>query len=409
MKILLINKFYYLSGGAERYVLEWERLLRSRGHDVMIFSMRHPANFPSRQERFFLDRVRFDADQPPAARLRAAAHAIWSRAAEARLHQMLRAEGTPDLAHLQSFMYQLTPSVLAPLAARGVPIVQTCHDYAHVCVNQHLYNHRVNRICEECLRHGRLAPLWTRCMKGSVAASAAGCAAGCSDALFGRTRETIRRFIVPGEFMRRKLIAGGMPSRRVFHVEHFIRPDWISPSQAPGDYILFLGRLVPEKGIWTFLRAAELLPDVPFKISGTGVLEAAVRTRVRERDLRHVEVLGHREGTELERIVRAARAVVAPSEWYEPFSLVILEAMAAARPVVASRVAGPAEIVSDGVDGLLAAPGNAEEFAAAFRALWSDPARAMEMGRRGLEKTRTHYTPDEHYRRLMRHFQESLG
>ena len=212
MKILLINKFYYLSGGAERYLLEWERLLRSRGHDVMIFSMRHPANFPSRQERFFLDRVRFDADQPPAARLRAAAHAIWSREAEARLRAMLRSEGTPDLAHLQSFMYQLTPSVLAPLAARGVPIVQTCHDYAHVCVNQHLYNHRVNRICEECLRHGRLAPLWTRCMKGSVAASAAGCAAGCSDALFGRTRETIRRFIVPGEFMRRKLIAGGMPS-----------------------------------------------------------------------------------------------------------------------------------------------------------------------------------------------------
>ena len=68
MKILIINKFYYLSGGAERYVIEWERLLRSRGHDVMIFSMRHPANFPCRQERFFLDRVRFDPDQPRSAR-----------------------------------------------------------------------------------------------------------------------------------------------------------------------------------------------------------------------------------------------------------------------------------------------------------------------------------------------------
>lgn len=102
--------------------------------------------------------------------------------------------------------------------------------------------------------------------------------------------------------------------------------------------------------------------------------------------------------------MRAARAVAAPSEWYEPFSLVILEAMAAARPVVASRVAGPAEIISDGVDGLLATPGNADEFAAAFLALWSDPARAMEMGRRGLEKTRTRYTPEAHYRQLMQHF-----
>jgi glycosyltransferase involved in cell wall biosynthesis len=196
-----------------------------------------------------------------------------------------------------------------------------------------------------------------------------------------------------------------MPARRVFHVPHFIRPDWIAPSQARGDYILFLGRLVPEKGIWTFLKAAALLPDVPFKVSGAGALEEAVRAHVRQRNLRHVEVLGHRDGAELQEIVRAARAVTVPSEWHEPFSLVILEAMAAARPVIASRVAGPAEIISHGVDGLLAAPGNAEEFAAAFRALWSDPARAIEMGRRGLVKTQTHYTPDDHYRRLMRHFE----
>ena len=107
-------------------------------------------------------------------------------------------------------------------------------------------------------------------------------------------------------------------------------------------------------------------------------------------------------------IVRGARAVVVPSEWYEPFSLVILEAMAAARPVIASRIAGPAEIISHGADGLLVPPGSAEEFAAAFRALWRDPARAIEMGRRGLEKTRTLYAPDAHYRRLMRHFEEVL-
>ena len=84
MKILLINKFYYLSGGAERYVFEWERLLRSRGHDVMIFSMRHPENLLSRQERFFTERVRFDPDQSRGARLRAAAHSTWSREAQAR-------------------------------------------------------------------------------------------------------------------------------------------------------------------------------------------------------------------------------------------------------------------------------------------------------------------------------------
>jgi glycosyltransferase involved in cell wall biosynthesis len=82
--------------------------------------------------------------------------------------------------------------------------------------------------------------------------------------------------------------------------------------------------------------------------------------------------------------------------------------MAAARPVIASRIAGPAEILSHDTDGLLVPPGSAQELAAAFRALWRDPARAFEMGRRGLEKTRALYSPDGHYRRLMRHFEEVL-
>jgi glycosyltransferase involved in cell wall biosynthesis len=408
VKILLINKFYYLAGGTERYLFEWEALLRSRGHEVMVFSMRHPENLPSRQERFFMERVRFDADQPPEARLRAAAHSIWSREAADRLSELLKAEGTPDIAHLHSFMYQLTPAILEPLVARRVPIVQTCHDYAHICVNQHLYNHRVNRLCEECLRRGRLAPLWTRCIKGSFAQSAAGCAAGCADALIGRSRSKVRRFLTPSDFMRRKVIEGGLPARRVFHERHFIRPDWIAPSQSPGDYILFMGRLVPQKGLGTFLDAAALAPEVPCKVAGTGALESAARARVREQNFSHVEMLGHRDGPQLLEIVRGARAVVVPSEWYEPFSLVILEAMAAARPVIASRIAGPAEILSHGEDGLLVPPGGAEELAAAFRTLWRDPARAVEMGRRGLEKTRVLYAPDGHYRRLMTHFEEVM-
>jgi glycosyltransferase involved in cell wall biosynthesis len=408
VKILLINKFYYLAGGTERYVLEWEALLRSRGHEVMVFSMRHPENFPSRQERFFTERVRFDANQPLGARLRAAQHSLWSFDAAERLRELLKAEGTPDVAHLHSFMYQLTPAVLEPLVARGVPIVQTCHDYQHICVNQHLYNHRVNRLCEECLRRGRLAPLWTRCMQGSFARSAAGSAAGGAEALFGRSRCRIRRFLTPSGFMRRKMIEGGLPARRLFHEPHFIRPDWIEPSRSPGEYILFVGRLVPEKGIGAFLDAAALAPDVPCKVAGTGPLEPAVRARAGERTPSRVELLGQLQDRQLSETIRGARAVVVPSEWYEPFSLVILEAMAAARPVIASRLAGPAEIISHGADGLLVPAGSAEDLAAAFRALWRDPSRAVEMGRCGLEKTRARYGPEGHYQRLMKHFGEAL-
>jgi glycosyltransferase involved in cell wall biosynthesis len=406
VRILLINKFYYLSGGAERYLFEWEKLLHARGHRTLVFSMQHPLNRPSEQARFFTPEVRFDVKAGLWDKGRAALRSLWNREARDRMRALLDAEGAPDVAHLHSYIYQLTPAVLDPLLERGVPVIQTCHDYARVCVNQHLYNHRTNTLCEACLRQGRLSSLTAGCIKGSYAASAAGCAAGMMDDLWARSRRRVRRFITPSAFMREKMIEGGMPPGRVFHVPHYIDTTPVRPSDAPGDYLLFLGRLVPQKGILTFLRAAQRMPDAPCKVVGTGAMEEQVRAFVREKSLANVAALGYREGEELDALVRGARAVVVPSEWHEPFSLVILEAMAAGRAVVASRVAGPAEIVSHGEDGVLVTPGDIEQLAAALRRLWNDPERARAMGRKGLEKARTLYHPDLHYRRMMRHFEE---
>jgi glycosyltransferase involved in cell wall biosynthesis len=404
MKVLLINKFYHLNGGAERHLFDWENLLRAHGHDVFLFSMKDPRNRPCAQEPYFIDPVRFDGPMAPAQMLRAAAHSIWSRQAARRIEALLSAEGTPDIAHVHSFVYQLTPSILGPLARRGVPIVQTCHEYAHICVNQHLYNQRTEQPCRECLRRGRLAPLLTRCMKGSLAASAAGVAAGLADSLLARSRARIRRFLAVSEFMRRELLRGGLPPRRVFCTPNFIDADSAPQGEGPGRYVLFLGRLTPYKGIRTFLRAARLAAEVPCKVAGAGPLEAEAR-----RDApANVEVLGHREGQALSDLVRHARVLVAPSEWYEPFGLVILEAMAAGRAVIASRMAGPAEIISDGRDGLLTPPADPEALSAAMRRLWAAPDLAAELGRNGRDKVRLEYGAEAHYARMMTHFEQVL-
>lgn len=406
MKILLINKFYRLVGGTERYLFDWERMLRARGHEVNVFAMRHPLNRPCAQERFFADQIEFDLAQSPTAKLRAAAHSVWCAQAAQRLDELLRAEGTPDVAHLHSFMFQLTPSILRPLRERGVPVVQTAHDYMNICVNQHLYNYRTERICEACLRHGRLAPLWTHCMKGSFAASAAACAAGVAESLFGRLSARADRFITPSRAMRGKLIEGGMPSERVFHIPHFVEYEQVAPSDEAGDYMLFFGRMVAHKGIGLFLDAARLAPEVPCKAVGGGPLEEPARRRVKEEGIRNVEILGHCEGERLWELLRGARSVVVPSQWHEPFGLVILEAMAAARAVIASNIAGPAELVEDGGTGLLFNPFSPEDLAGAMRRLWRDADAARAMGRAGRRRVEESYGPELHYRRMMKHFEE---
>jgi len=409
VKVLIVNKFYHLSGGAERHVFEWEALLRAHGHEVIIFSMRHPENRPCAQEKYFAEEVRFDLRTPWRRRIRAGVRAIWNRNARAMIRSLLEREGPPDVAHLHSYMFQLTPAILGPLLEAGVPIVQTCHDYSAICVNQHLYDHRINSICEACLRWGRIAPLWRRCMKGSLAWSAAGCVAGLIDRYVAASRERIRRFIAPGEFMRRKLIQGGLPADRVVHIPHFIDAEAVAPGKTPGEYVLFFGRLVPHKGISTFLRAAAMRREIPCAVLGGGVLEHSVRQRIRDERLDHVRMLGRLGGDALWQAVRRARAVVVPSEWYEPFGLVILEAMAAARAVIASNVAGPAELVSHGTTGSLFTAGDAEELAEAMGRLWNAPDMAVAMGERAREKVLRDHRPEDYYGRMMAELEAAMG
>ena len=409
MRVLLINKFYHLSGGAERYVFEWQKILRARGHDVMVFSMHHPRNEHCREERFFVDQVRFATDLSAGEKLSVALHSVWSREATQKMRALLKSERAPDIAHLHSFMFQLTPSILEPLRQRGVPIVQTCHEYAYVCVNQHLYNHRTNNICEACLRRGRLSPLRARCIKGSFAASATGVLAGLFDTFLGRSATRIRRFLTPSAFMQSKMVQGGLPASRVFHVPNFVDVSTIHPSDSAGDYILFLGRLVAHKGIMTFLKAAESVPDVPCKIAGDGPLTDQVRAAISCRNLENVELLGFCEGPQLWEIIRKSRVVVVPSEWFENGPLAVLEAMAAARPVIATRIAGIPEMVEHGCEGILFEPGSAEALAEAMALLWQYPDRARYMGRLGRRKVETRYNPDVHYDTVMSHFEEVVG
>ncbi len=78
MRVLLVNKFYYLRGGVERYVLEWERILKSKGHEVVIFSMKSQQNNESSYSRYFIDNVNFSINEGIGNRLKVGINSIYS-------------------------------------------------------------------------------------------------------------------------------------------------------------------------------------------------------------------------------------------------------------------------------------------------------------------------------------------
>ncbi|HEX4467390.1 MAG TPA: glycosyltransferase family 4 protein [Solirubrobacteraceae bacterium] len=120
----------------------------------------------------------------------------------------------------------------------------------------------------------------------------------------------------------------------------------------------------------------------------------ALRAQVAEAGLDgRVSWLGERE--DVPQLVRALDALVLPST-EEPFGRAVIEAMALEVPVVATTVGGPAEMITDGLEGFLRAPGDARSWAQALSVLAADPARAREMARAGRARVEQAYTIERH-------------
>ena len=162
------------------------------------------------------------------------------------------------------------------------------------------------------------------------------------------------------------------------------------PPTVSGRTIAFVGRLSPEKGIADFIAAARLLPALPFTVAGDPILiPQLVRTAPP-----NVRFHGFLSGAALAAFYQDARMLVFPSLWYEGFPNAIGQAMASARPVIASRIGALPEIVEDNLTGLLFDPGNIPMLVERIQHLYDQPETCRDMGQAGRYKLDRDYHPD---------------
>jgi len=397
MKIIFANKYWYLKGGAERYEFDLAELLSNHGHDIIPFAMRSLKNFPSEWKNFFVSEVQTERVGFGWEGLRTAFRSLWSFEARSKFGALLD-ETQPSLVHVHNIYRQISPSILGAARKRGLPIVMTVHDYALISPNYSLYHD--GAICEVTKPELYSAAVRHRCVKGSYLASAL---VALEMRLHRRLHawENVDRFIAPSRFTASLLAAYGVPDEIITHVPHFIDATLWKTSYGTGEYVLFVGRLSEEKGVATLIRAAALIPDIPFHIVGTGPEEERLRALAEELGASNVKFRGWMSGEVLRAEYADARFVVVPSEWYEVFGLIVLEAYAAGKPVIASQIGGLAELVKDGETGLHASAGDEKDLATNIYSLWTDPVAGESMGRAGRAWVEAEFSPEEHYRRIM--------
>jgi glycosyltransferase involved in cell wall biosynthesis len=185
-----------------------------------------------------------------------------------------------------------------------------------------------------------------------------------------------------------------------------IIPNFVTPRRpvatsaiATPPVILYVGWLKVRKGILDLLSATEILSSETSEfrmwIAGDGELatEQEFLNRVdRLRDI--VSLLGWKDPSDVVRLMNASTAVVLPSHT-EGLPMVILEAMAAGRAVIATNVGEIEDAISDGDDGILVAPRDATSLAEAIRRIVRNPTLAAEMGRAGLARVETMFSADK--------------
>jgi glycosyltransferase involved in cell wall biosynthesis len=244
------------------------------------------------------------------------------------------------------------------------------------------------------------------CYRNSYVQTAAVVAMLLTHRLLKTWQERVDAYISATEFFRQRYIAAGLPSEKIFLKPHFLSVD-PGMKHGTGDYALFMGRLAPEKGIATLLKAWKTLRHIPLWIRGEGPMEVGVRRFAEGNSL--VRVLPRLSRDECFEMIKGARFLVWPSEGYaETFGLVVMEAFACGTPVIGSRLGAMEEVVQDKTTGLHFRAGDPEDLAEKAQYAWTHLHEVKKMGRAARTEYENKYTAEPNYEALMGIYRKAI-
>lgn len=393
-RILMLHNRYQFPGGEDASMEAEVELLRQAGHDVVLLERHNDViKSMSRWQKVVLT-----------------AATVWNGDTYRQLRAYLR-DAPTDVLHVQNFFPLWSPSVHAAAKAEGLSTVQHLRNFRLACLNAYLL--RSGQVCEACLGKNPWRGLVYRCYRSSLPASLT----VWSLLTVHRWRQTWLRdvdaFITPSQFAATKLLQTGIPDDRL-HVKPDFVVDPLANQQIPPlphvPTFVFIGRLNEQKGVALLLEAWRQLnqPEWRLELIGEGDRRASFQQYVQHYGLTNVRFHGHRSALEIMQHLQAASMVVVPSQSYETFGRVVIEAFACGRAALVASLGALPELVQDGVTGLHSSPNDSHAWTERLRWAGEHASELAAMGVAARQVYLTGYTPVVNYHQLLSIYQQVL-
>jgi glycosyltransferase involved in cell wall biosynthesis len=383
-KVLLVHNSYRQPGGEDQVVSAEAELLRSRGHEVLLYHADNTNIHPG---------------------LVVLGQTVWNQQSFRELRALIQRE-QPNIVHVHNTFPVISPSALYAAAEERVPVVHTLHNYRLLCPAATFY--RDGHVCEECVHTQSLLPAVRHaCYRQSRLTTAAAVITLTAHRAAHSWQRHVAGYIALTEFARQKFIESGFDPTKLHVKPNFIGAD---PGMGAdtGGYALFVGRLTEEKGIATLLRAWKELGDgFQLEIIGEGPLSSEVEAA--RLTMPNVRWHGWIPKEQVLARMKQAAMLIMPSEWYEGFPVTLVEAFATGLPALVSRIGSLASLVETGKTGLQFTPGDASEVACNVRLLFSQPGLLNEMRLAAREEYEKKYTAAANYDTLCKVYASALS
>jgi len=411
LKIILVNYRYFISGGPEKYLFNIKEILEKNGHTVIPFSIKHNKNMPTSYENYFMKPLgtgnEVYANEYGKKNLRtvmtALSRMLYSFEAKRKIKKLIK-DTQPDIVYIIYYQNKMSASVIDGAYEMKVPVIQRISDFAHICVNNLFYRYQKNQICERCLCGSRINAVKYKCVNNSVFNSFLKVVAlKIQD--FRKTTKKISAFIIPAEFTSNKFREFGIPNRKIHCIPTFYNQTNDEKVEISyDDFFLYVGRVDPEKGMLTLIKAFENSP-YNLVIIGSSINghDETLKNYLRGKD-HHITFLGKLDFEEIKPYLQKCLCTICPSEWYENMPNSVLESYAYQKAVIASRLGTLVDLVSDNQTGLNFTTGDHVDLREKVKFLFDNRELAIRFGMHGREKLLTEYSEDLHYERLINLF-----